>query len=283
MIGPNPDLDQVTAIVREVSDAVILPRFRNLRAGDIEHKSSASPGDLVTVADREAELRLAEALLALTPGVTIVGEEATHTRPDLLDQLAFDAPLWVIDPIDGTRNFCSGNDRFGVMVSWIVNGTTQAAWVHLPARGLTFTAERSRGCFCNGARVSIAEKTSAGTRGSIHTRYMPPPLGAAVQEALASSYTSVPDAWSAAIEYTDVVRGERDFVVYYRLLPWDHAAPALIVSEAGGRVEHLDGAEYTPRSPHQITIAARSADVALEIRKAMLIEGERRGGPARGV
>ena len=267
---PSPDLDTVTALVRTVGEEVILPRFRNLRAGDIERKSSGTTyDDLVTVADREAERRLADALLALTPGATIVGEEAAHTQPDLLERLASDDPIWVIDPIDGTRNFCAGDDRFGVMVSWIREGITRAAWVHLPAREMTFVAEQGSGAFCNGARVSIPEGRPVSRGGSVHTGYMPPPLGSAVRDVVAGRYPILPDAWCAAIEYTDVVRAERDFVVYYRLLPWDHAAPALIVTEAGGRVEHLDGSAYTPRSVNQVTIVASGAGLARDIRVAI--------------
>ena len=265
-----PDIDAVTALVRAVSDEIILPRFRRLRRDDIEQKASdARHDDLVTIADREAERHLADALLAMTPGASVVGEEMTHARPDLLERLACDDPIWVIDPIDGTRNFCAGDDRFGVMVSWLVEGVTRAAWVHLPVHDLTFVAERGSGTCCNGVRVSIPDEVVAPLRGTIHTGYMPPAVGRVVTETMTGRYTMLPDAWCAAIEYTEVARGARDFTIYYRLLPWDHAAPALIVSEAGGRVEHLDGTPYTVRSPHQVTVVARSGQAAREVRAAI--------------
>jgi fructose-1,6-bisphosphatase/inositol monophosphatase family enzyme len=270
MTDGAPDIDAVTALVQSISRAVILPRFRNLRSDQIERKvSTTSHEDLVTVADREAERCLVDALLAMTPGAAVIGEEGTYADPQLLDRLANDGAIWVIDPIDGTRNFCAGDDRFGVMVSWVVDGITRAAWVHLPARELTFVAERGGGTFCNGARLTIPAATPAVPRGRVHTGYMPAPLGAAVTEAMAGQYTPQPDAWCAAIEYTDVVTAERDFAVYYRLLPWDHAAPALIVTEAGGCVEHLDGSAYTLRSAHQVTVVARDAAIALQIRTAI--------------
>ena len=62
-------------------------------------------------------------------------------------------------------------------------------------------------------------------------------------------------------EYTDILAGLSEFVIYYRLLPWDHAAPALILTEGGGRAGHVSGQPYTARSEHQLTIVARDVGV----------------------
>ena len=70
----------------------------------------------------------------------------------------------------------------------------------------------------------------------------------------------------SAVDYTAIAQGQTDFKVYYRLLPWDHAAPALIVCEAGGVSVHPDGRPYGPLDPNEITIVARSAPVAADVR-----------------
>jgi fructose-1,6-bisphosphatase/inositol monophosphatase family enzyme len=57
-----------------------------------------------------------------------------------------------------------------------------------------------------------------------------------------------------------------DFVLYYRLLPWDHAAPALVLVEADGRVDHADGRPYSPRSTNQLTVVARDAATSARVR-----------------
>jgi fructose-1,6-bisphosphatase/inositol monophosphatase family enzyme len=79
-------------------------------------------------------------------------------------------------------------------------------------------------------------------------------------------YESRPSTGSAATEYSAILRGEKDFVIYYRLLPWDHAPGALAVTEAGGAALHLSGEPYSPLSPNQITIVAATPELAEAIR-----------------
>jgi fructose-1,6-bisphosphatase/inositol monophosphatase family enzyme len=94
------------------------------------------------------------------------------------------------------------------------------------------------------------------------SRYMPDGVGDRVKAALEPHVRIDPSSGCAAIEYTDTLNGAHDFVVYHRLLPWDHAAPALLLTEAGGRVCHASGQPYTARSKSQLTIVARDAVVA---------------------
>lgn len=97
-------------------------------------------------------------------------------------------------------------------------------------------------------------------------RFMPDALRARVRAAASGHYDEAPHAGAAAVEYTDILRGRKDFAVYYRLHAWDHGAPALILTEGGGCVEHLDGTPYSVRSPNQITIVAHTPQVAEEVR-----------------
>jgi len=71
------------------------------------------------------------------------------------------------------------------------------------------------------------------------------------------------------VEYTDILAGKTDFAVYYRLLPWDHATPALILVEGVGRVEHLDGTPNSARSENQPTVVARDARVSDHVRNCL--------------
>lgn len=267
MTETGPDIDTVSALIAEVGRDVILPRFRSLEPQDIERKQTvADPDDLVTVVDRQAEERLTTALLSIGPGSTVIGEEAAYADPGILERLASDDPVWLLDPIDGTRNFVAGSDRFGVMLAYVVGGETRAAWIHFPARNETFVAESGGGALLNGERLKLSGPGTLPPRGVLHMRFMPRATRVAVEFAAAGRYEAGYDARSAAVEYTEVLRGGRDFAVYYRLLPWDHAAPALILGEGGGLVEHLTGQPYRPRSADQITIVAGSRETMATVR-----------------
>ena len=261
-----PNIDAVTGLIDDVCQTVVLPRFSGLSGEEIQSKSTSDDtDDIVTVVDRQVEERLSIGLSELLPSASIIGEEAAHSRPELLDLLASDGPLWVIDPIDGTKNFACGDDGFGVMVAFVMSGHIQAAWICLPARKQTFVAEAGSGAFLNGVRIRVPQDAVQAFRGNVLVRYMPDGLRQAVTDGMRGHFQEVPRAGCAAIEYTDIVRGESEFVVYYRLLPWDHAAPACILTEAGGRVAHLDGSAYTVRSKNQITVVAQDAFVANQV------------------
>jgi fructose-1,6-bisphosphatase/inositol monophosphatase family enzyme len=259
-------VDRVSQLVARVVVEEVMGRFRALEAGDIEAKPSADdPHDLVTAVDRAVERRLTSALVELRPGSVVVGEEAVHEQPGLLAALAGDAPVWLVDPIDGTRNFARGDDAFGVMIALVDRGATRAAWITLPARGQSFVAEAGAGAYLDGVRLRVSAPARP-LRGTLYTNYMPAPLAGAVARASAGRFLAHPGPGAAAIEYTSVVRGEKDFVVYYRLHPWDHAPGALLLAEAGGGVEHLDGSRYHPLDSRQLTVLGAAPAVCADVR-----------------
>jgi fructose-1,6-bisphosphatase/inositol monophosphatase family enzyme len=262
-----PELHAVTALIEQVARTVVMPRFGSLTAGEVEQKST--PGyldDLVTIVDREAEASLTEGLCAIV-GAEVIGEEAAHERPDALAGLKSAGPLWIVDPLDGTRNFAGGNDAFGTMVAFALDGTVQASWIVLPARGESFAATRGGGSLRNGRPVRVPAESPAGPlRGTFLTRFMPNDRRDAVRALTGADFIQC-GSGAAAVEYTDVLSGRTDFVVYYRLLPWDHGAPALVLTEAGGTVTHLDGRPYTLQSSDQVTIVARTVEIAERVRR----------------
>jgi fructose-1,6-bisphosphatase/inositol monophosphatase family enzyme len=262
------DIQTVTDVIEEAARTLVLPRFSRLLAADVEAKATpGDPTDVVTIVDREVEAYLSKALIALAPSATVIGEEASYHRPELVSLLASDQPLWVIDPSDGTKNFAAGNSSFGMMVAYVVEGRTQAAWLALPARRQTFVAETGSGAFVNGERIRVpSAPQESSSRGAVLARYMPDGLGETVTGALHDRVRMTPSSGCAAIEYTDILRGLADFVIYYRLLPWDHAAPALVLAEAGGHVSHFSGQPYTPRSENQLTLVARDAGTTDQLR-----------------
>jgi fructose-1,6-bisphosphatase/inositol monophosphatase family enzyme len=275
------DIDQVTRLIHQVAREVVVPRFGALGAADIQAKPSAEDmHDLVTIVDTEAEERLAAGLRAIAD-VPVIGEESCHRRPELLSLVKGSGPLWIVDPLDGTRNFAVGHDAFGIMVSFAVDGQTQAGWVHLPIRRETYVAETGAGAFVDGVRVQTPRVPAPGlVRGSLFVRFMPEDVRSAVIGRTTGLFRDVSESKCAAVEYTDVLKGEKEFLIYYRLLPWDHSAPALILTEGGGLVAHLDGRPYTVRSDRQVTVVAQNNAVMNQVR-SWLAAGPLPGQPAR--
>lgn len=218
----NTSTAEIADLITGVTDRIILPRFRSLGSGDVMEKR---PGDLVTVADREAEEALVEALVSRSPGAVVVGEEATFTDPSLLDGLADAEHAWIIDPVDGTRNFASGSADFGVIVAELRDGVTERGWIWQPIHQRLYTAERGRGVACNG------ETLSAVTREQPWRAAGPRRLRAGGDPAFIFSWT----LGSCAIDYPRLVRAEIDALGYTTQHPWDHLAGVLMVTELGGQ------------------------------------------------
>jgi fructose-1,6-bisphosphatase/inositol monophosphatase family enzyme len=257
----------VSEILQETALEEVIPRFGQLQTTDIGTKcTEGDPNDIVTIVDHAVEARLTSALSRQLPGSVVIGEEAASRSPNLLCALDGAAPVWVVDPLDGTKNFAQGDAAFGLMVALVAEGITQAAWMLLPVSEELFIAEKGGGAYLNGVRVH-APPAPTSVRGSVYTRFMSPELARRTAEATAGSYLPAPIPGSAAVEYAALARGTKDFVVYYRLLPWDHAPGALILAEAGGSVVNLNGQPYTPRSASQVTVCAGRSDVSLRVRQ----------------
>ncbi len=242
-------LDDAVQLVRAVARSEVMPHFRNLKAGDVQVKSG--PLDLVTVADEQAEQRLAAGFARLFPGCTVIGEEAATRDPALLDQLAAAERCFVIDPIDGTANFAAGLPLFAVMVAVVERGRTVAALIHDPVGDDTAVALAGEGAWTTtpgGERVPLrvaAPAPVAEMTGSVSWRYMPEPR----RSAFCTRLTRVAAAWDyrcAAHQYRLLAAGHCHYSIYNRLLPWDHAAGVLLHQEAGGYAACLDGSDYAP-------------------------------------
>src|ERR1700712_2691473 len=117
--------DAVLELLKSVADEVIRPRFRTLSDSQIDEKK---PGDLVTVADREAEELITSALQEAYPEAVVLGEEAHAGEPDLMPRFREAAHGFTVDPVDGTKNFVNGSRDYAVMVSEVIDGETVRRW-----------------------------------------------------------------------------------------------------------------------------------------------------------
>ncbi|WP_282701289.1 inositol monophosphatase family protein [Streptomyces sp. CC219B] len=223
----------VEEAVRKAAAQEIMPRWRQLAAHEVDQK--AGPHDLVTDADRKAELYLTDVLGRLLPGSVVVGEEAVHADPASYDALQGDAPVWIVDPVDGTRQFVHGDPGFCTLVALARRGVLYASWTHAPARDQLATAIRGKGAFLDGERL-LSGAPQPGRDLQVATSH-PDYTTDEEKRALLALWTDgvAPRACgSAGLEYLAVARGESDAVAFSWELAWDHAAGLLLVEEAGG-------------------------------------------------
>lgn len=246
--------------IREVSAETIEPRFRLLREVDVREKA---PGEMVTVADEEAEAGLVRRLGALLPGAPVVGEESSDRDPRLLFALSAQH-AWVVDPLDGTANFVAGSPHWAVMVALLRQGATVASWIWRPCDQSLYEAERGSGAQWNGQPLLAPSGPpgATGLRGAVLTRFLDPTARARLEGYRDRFAELTGGTMCAGVDYPRVAEGYQDFVAFRRTLPWDHAPGSLLVEEAGGAARRLDGSRYEPADVStRGLLVARSADV----------------------
>lgn len=249
-------ISDVGRAIRDVGRREILPRFGALSAGDISEKA---PGDLVTIADRAAERELGALLRGFVSGSIVVGEEAVAEDPAVLDVLAGPAPVWIVDPIDGTANFVAGSARFSTLVALAQNGRLLASWTYLPVFGRLATASAGGGAFLDGAPLKVRP-----WRGGLENLpvLVPVPVWySAETRARINGLSRTPVLLSyldtSGVEYIEVAAGRRAAMVITWENVWDHAAGLLLVTEAGGVAVNRDGAGFrlTGGNPLPLVVA----------------------------
>ena len=235
------DSNRVAAVIRAVAEEAVLPRFRNLAAGDIKEKTG--PADLVTIADTESERLLTAALTQLLPGSTVVGEEAVAADDSVLDRLAGEAPVWILDPVDGTAMFAKGDQGFSMIIALVVAGRTVAGSIHDPVPNRTAYAAVGEGAWLDGKPMRVAaDRPIAEMTGGVWWRQPPSRSAPKVRKTR--------NPYSAGLGYMELASGELDFAVFRRLNPWDHAAGVLMHLEAGGTAKLVDGTALPPGADH---------------------------------
>ncbi|MGW6416460.1 inositol monophosphatase family protein [Streptomyces sp. NPDC055055] len=258
--------DEVEEAVRKAAAAEITPRFRQLAAEDIVEKNG--PHDLVTVADRAAEAHLTTSLTALLPGSVVVGEEAVHADPAVYDALRGDAPVWIVDPVDGTRQFVHGDPAFCTLVALAHHGEVLASWTFAPALDEMAVAVRGRGATLDGRPLRSGSPAPGAVVevATSHPDYTSPDQKKALLGLDTEGVRRRP-CGSAGLEYLAVARGALDATAFTWEYAWDHAAGLLLVAEAGGADTTIAGEPFRITGGNALPFtAARDAATAERIR-----------------
>lgn len=221
----------------------------------VERKADGTP---VTVADRESERRVREAVAARFPADAVVGEEFGGD--------AEGGRRWIVDPIDGTKSFIHGVPLYGVLLALEVEGEPVLGVIHFPALRETVAAARGLGCWWNGkrARVSGVDRleralvltTGDGAAGDVVRGVE---ARAAAWERLRAA-AGVARTWGDAYGYALVATGRAEAMVDPVVRVWDVAAVRPVIEEAGGVFTDWSGkASHT--GGHAIATNAALADV----------------------
>jgi myo-inositol-1(or 4)-monophosphatase len=201
-------------------------------------KSSAT--DLVTEVDRLSEDAIRREIAAAFPGHVVWGEEAGSSAGDARHR-------WIVDPLDGTVNYAHGVPAYAVSIALEVDGVVELGVVLDSARGERFAARRGAGATRDGVAVRPSATASLG-EAMLGTGFAYG--GPAVARNLEAFARVVPVAravrrpGAAALDVCFVACGRYDGFWELDLKPWDVAAAALVVQEAGGTVTNLGGAPY---------------------------------------
>ena len=275
MTFDDQSIDWLAELLADAARAEIMPRFRRLGEGDVRQKTSAA--DLVTEADVNAERMITARLRERYPKAMIVGEEACSDNPALLQGLG-DADLaFVVDPVDGTFNFASGVPLFGVMLSVVVKGETVAGIIHDPVGRDWLIGAKGAGSHIRHAhgaleKVHVADAVPVSQMtGSVSWQYLAEPQ----RSLLARNQTKTLSQFGyrcAAHEYRLLASGHAHFVVYNKLMPWDHLVGVLIHAEAGGHTARIDGSPYLPSHVDGGILVAPDKESWQELRRELWAE-----------
>jgi len=197
--------------------------------------------DLVTEADRASERLVVERLRSHFPSHSIVGEEGGGFESS-------SEYRWFVDPLDGTTNFAHSFPVFNVTLGLERAGEAIAGVVYDPIRQEMFTAERGSGAYLNNRRIKVSSikrvaDSLASTGFPSRKRHHNVNIHFYYQLAMASH--GVRRTGSAAIDLAYVACGRLDFFWEFGLKPWDMAAGALLVREAGGRTSDMRGGVHS--------------------------------------
>jgi fructose-1,6-bisphosphatase/inositol monophosphatase family enzyme len=260
-------------LIRHASATAIMPRYCQLSDDAVLEKT---PGELVTIADGESEQILSAGLAAILPAARVVGEEACCADPTLLDGIE-QGLVWIVDPLDGTGNFAGGREPFGIIVALAIDGVTEMGWLYLPVPDRMFVAVRGEGAFVREAdgsveRVTVGEVTTRPVA-TLATQFMAEELRAKLLANAEAAFELKPIPRCAADHYPRLCEGAFDLAMFQRTLPWDHAAGALLLTEAGGHIARWDGSHYRFHDVGLGILAATSRELWDQAAEILLADG----------
>ena len=231
----NPALNVAFKAARKAGD-MMLRASNNLSSIRIDNKAF---NDFVSEVDRQSEAIIIETLQEAYPHHRILSEEAGVLGNERAE---FE---WIIDPLDGTTNYLHGHPQYAVSIALLEKGVLKEALVYAPERNELFTASRGNGALLNDRRIRVSSRVEL-SQCLIGTGF---PV---VEQSMLDTYLAILKAFiektagarregAASLDLCALAAGRVDGFFEFNLKPWDIAAGALIVQEAGGIVTDMQG------------------------------------------
>lgn len=249
--------NSVIASLEYVATEIIMPYFGRLDTHMIDTKSSDT--DFVTIADTQAEAYLAEDLSSLISGSIIIGEES-EARISTMRQYWPDGVVWVIDPLDGTRNFVNKNNKFCSMVTLVHDGIAMAAWIYRASEKDCFFAQKDKGVYHLGGYgaqkcMPAGQASFEDALGTANAMGFAEPLRTEVRARL-KTHKGRYHIGSAGLDAVAIAQGRSEFIMHSKLTPWDSLPVSLFAQELGFVVKMAeDETEFTPLKTGILMIA----------------------------
>jgi len=204
-----------------------------------EHKvDTKALNSLVTYVDKEAELRIVNGLKSLLPEAGFIAEEQTEA-------LSNTEYTWIVDPLDGTTNYIHGIPTFATSIALAKGEELLLGVVYEINQDECFSASKDNGAFLNGKQISVSKKEKLSdtllATGFPYYNFSRRDAYIKVLNQLFESCRGLRRIGSAAVDLCYTACGRFDGYFEYSLQPWDIAAGALIVKEAGGTVSDFNG------------------------------------------
>ncbi|MES2014273.1 MAG: inositol monophosphatase [Patescibacteria group bacterium] len=228
------ELKVVEEIAREAG-AIALKYFGKIKEPQTSIKED---GTLLTVADMEVNEFLMRRLRETFPQFEILSEEVKG--------MPTSNSMWIIDPIDGTKNFAAGNSLFGISIGLLMNGVLELGIVYAPAENKLYSAKRGFGAFLNGEKISVSScDTPHGARVLLDNGASEKTLRmhGSIREECVALDSLVESKMSASVEICQVAAGEADVMTHRGLNAWDIAGGMVVASEAGALITNFSGGE----------------------------------------
>ncbi|MDC3116368.1 inositol monophosphatase [Alphaproteobacteria bacterium] len=260
----------IRILLKDVNERIILKYFNNLKSSDISTKSADD--DFVSIADKKSEELIFNKLIGFLDIKNFIGEESSYLNKKQYINLLNEQLVWVVDPIDGTKNYINGKDNFCSMISLVCSSIPVATFIYHPLKNNFVYGFRDFGAYSMNTdtkkiiRLSIDTSNSITILGSGGTKGIPDRYRQSILYNLRTKTKRV-FIGSAGIETIMLAKNQTQFLFHGRVTPWDHSPLDLIVREAGGVVYMVKNKEKFNLNSNGPILAASNHEIWDQIKE----------------